>query len=406
MVDIVGPLPSSYGYRFLLTAICRTTRNLQAIPLKEASSKEAAEAFLHHWASIWGLPSLVTSDNGASFSANLWKEMMDRLNIEVKYSALYRPESIGMLERQHQGIKNSLKAALIDMGETHQDRWLDFLPFVLLGRRVAYQPDLGASASELTFGKNVTIPGEILQEPDSSSDISSVKELLSSIKQKTDRQSVQPSRHSLPEPAFPHIPDTVTHVYTKQHQKTGLQAAFEGPFAVAERVSRSVWKIEVGEYKDGRKRYEYRHLNDLKFAHPKSLAAPAHRPKLGRPSTRSSSMDLQSSTEVVEEQFPSPSDVLTNRLNDPQPPEAVSVNKLPVVIKGNDATAQNINHETSIQDDRQPPSSGPPPVKPFSRPTRSTRNPNPVYVDAITLSRPWSASKDEIAELNRQISSP
>ena len=61
MVDIVGPLPNSYGYRFLLTAICRSTRNLQAIPLKEASSQEAADAFLHHWAAIWGLPALVTS---------------------------------------------------------------------------------------------------------------------------------------------------------------------------------------------------------------------------------------------------------------------------------------------------------------------------------------------------------
>ena len=122
MVDIVGPLPVSYGYRYLLTAICRTTRNLHAIPLKEASSEEAAQAFLHNWASIWGLPSLVTSDNGASFIANLWKGMMDKLNIEVKYSALYRPQSIGMLERQHQGLKNSLKAALLDMGTTHQEK--------------------------------------------------------------------------------------------------------------------------------------------------------------------------------------------------------------------------------------------------------------------------------------------
>ena len=85
--------------------------------------------------------------------------MMSKLNIEVKYSALYRPQAIGMLERQHRGLKDSLKAALIDMGETHQDKWLDFLPFVLLGRRVAHQPDIGASASEMVFGKNVAIPG-------------------------------------------------------------------------------------------------------------------------------------------------------------------------------------------------------------------------------------------------------
>ena len=114
MVDIVGPLPPSYGYRFLLTSICRTTRFLHAIPLREASSSEAATAFLTHWAAFFGLPSLVTSDNGGSFIAGLWKEMLSKLNIKVRYSALYRPESIGMLERQHRGLKDSLKSALIE----------------------------------------------------------------------------------------------------------------------------------------------------------------------------------------------------------------------------------------------------------------------------------------------------
>ena len=38
MVDIVGPLPPSYGKRFLLTAICRTTRFFHCMPLSEASA--------------------------------------------------------------------------------------------------------------------------------------------------------------------------------------------------------------------------------------------------------------------------------------------------------------------------------------------------------------------------------
>ena len=122
MVDIVGPLPESYGYRYLLTALCRTTRLLHAMPLKEASASEAATAFLHQWTALFGLPSGATSDNGASFTANLWQDMLKKLNVKVTYSALYRPQSIGMLERQHRGLKDSLKAALIDMGELHQEK--------------------------------------------------------------------------------------------------------------------------------------------------------------------------------------------------------------------------------------------------------------------------------------------
>ena len=88
MVDIVGPLPDSYGYKFLLTAVCCTSRLFHAMPLREASSSEVATAFLHQWVSLFGLPSEMSSDNGGSFIANLWKDMLDKLHIKVKYSAL------------------------------------------------------------------------------------------------------------------------------------------------------------------------------------------------------------------------------------------------------------------------------------------------------------------------------
>ena len=386
MVDIVGPLPPSYGYRFLLTIICRTSRFLHAIPLKEASSSEAATAFLTHWASFFGLPALVTSDNGGAFVAGLWKGMMSKLNIDVKYSALYRPESIGMLERQHRGLKDSLKSALIQMGDTHQSGWLDHLPFVLLGRRVAHQPDLGASASEMTFGKNVVIPGQILKSPDEGDH--SLPELLNQVRTNTNNKPVQPSRHNPPEKKLEDIPENITHAYTKQHQKTGLQPSFEGPFRIDGRVSKSVLRLEVGCYKDGSKRFELRHLNDLKLAHPDSMAAPAVRPKLGRPST---SAKLPSSTDGTSDPTPTsrqnPSDqfpFLPKQTNPPAPP----VDTLP-------SGRENSN---GLNDTH----TGPPAIQAFrnSRPQRSSRNPNPKYVDAV-----WSATESEIAAINLAITS-
>ena len=409
MVDIVGPLPESYGYKFLLTAICRSTRNFQAIPLREASSSEAAQAFLHHYVAIWGLPTLVTSDNGGSFTSNLWKDMMGKLNIKVQYSALYRPQSIGMLERQHQGLKNSLKAALIDMGEVHQDKWLDFLPFVLLGRRVAYQPDMGASASEMMFGKNVCIPGELLKEPDDIEGIQNFQNLLKKVRHSTDLGTKQPSRHNLPERPLPDIPLDVTHVYTRQHHQQGLQSNFEGPFRVVERTSRSVWKVEVGSYKDGTKRYEYRHLNDLKLAHPKSLAAPVERPKLGRPPTRTSAQ-VKSSEPTDARSSTSAGSIDKTEFNRfPNPTQDKSKQPVGGAAVGTPASD---NHATSILEERLPASesngglsTGPPSIPPFARPIRATRNPNPCYVDSISFDvTPWSATKDQIHKLNESIS--
>ena len=118
--------------------------------------------------------------------------MLEKLNITVKYSALYRPQAIGMLERQHQTLKNSLKAVLEEMGDKHGEEWLNHLPLVLLGRRVALQSDLGCSASELTFGVNPRIPGQILYNP----------EEIDSVQGPRSRTSYRISEERLPEKQF------------------------------------------------------------------------------------------------------------------------------------------------------------------------------------------------------------
>ena len=375
MVDVVGPLPDSYGYKFILTAIDRTTRFLHCFPLREASASEAATAFLQGYVALMGLPSVVTSDNGASFTAGLWKGMMEKLNIEVKYSALYRPQSIGMLERQHRSIKDSLKAAIEDMTEKHQSKWMDYLPFVLLGKRVAMQPDIGASPSQMTFGVNPRIPGQILHDPGEVEDEESLQKLLCQVRNKTQIIATQPSRHNPPQTALPGIPEGVTQAYTRQHQRTGLQAPFEGPFDIHSRPSRSTVKLKVGTFKDGEGRFEIRHVNDLKFAHPDSLAAPIQRPRRGRPSARVDS--------------PSNTDGQTMAAPEPTP---------------SNQSDSSVNNATGAAVGR--------------RPVRATRNPAPKYIDAVELAgnsnafsthaeptskRWWVASQAELDVLNRSI---
>ena len=83
LVDIVGPLPDSYGHKYILTAIDRTTRYLRCMALKEATSSAAAAAFLHGWLNLFGVPSAVSSDCGGSFTASLWKEVMSKLNVNI-----------------------------------------------------------------------------------------------------------------------------------------------------------------------------------------------------------------------------------------------------------------------------------------------------------------------------------
>ena len=61
-----------------------------------------------------------------------------------------------MVERFHRQLKASLKARA-----THP-RWMDELPFVLLGLRTAWREDPDCSPAELVYGSSLHIPGEFL----------------------------------------------------------------------------------------------------------------------------------------------------------------------------------------------------------------------------------------------------
>ena len=166
----------------------------------------------------------------------------------------------------------------------------------------------------------------------------------------------------------------------------------------------------MGDYISGEKRFEIRHANDLRFEHTDSMAAPASRPKLGRPAT------VQAKSSPPTDQNPQQTR-LQNRFDSfPNPPAGngadpprSEVNKDAV---GNQTAS---NHETSSVGQRQPASlpqarensngfsgqqTGPPPGRPF-RPVRASRNPNPIYVDAMSS---WTASQAELDFINRSIS--
>ena len=64
-VDLVGPLPSSHGFTYLLTMVDRTTRWPEAVPLTSLASVEMTQAFI-------GTPSDISSDRGAQFTSELW----------------------------------------------------------------------------------------------------------------------------------------------------------------------------------------------------------------------------------------------------------------------------------------------------------------------------------------------
>ena len=69
-VDIMGPLPPSQNYRYLLTVVDRFTRWPEAIPLVDAQTTTCSKALALHWIARFGVPAWLTSDRGHSSLRN------------------------------------------------------------------------------------------------------------------------------------------------------------------------------------------------------------------------------------------------------------------------------------------------------------------------------------------------
>ena len=97
-LDILGPLPKSNGFRYMLTIVCRSTRFVQAVPLEVADAASCTKAFLNHWLAFFSLPSVATSDNGNTFVSQVWKGLQDTLGIKVQFTPRYRPQANSAIE--------------------------------------------------------------------------------------------------------------------------------------------------------------------------------------------------------------------------------------------------------------------------------------------------------------------
>ena len=99
-VDIVGPFPRSHGYKYILTYTCLASRYPEAIPLRQATAQECAEALLEIF-SRNGVPITLLSDQGAQFMGVLMKRLCERLGIRQIRTTPYHPQSNGAVERMH-----------------------------------------------------------------------------------------------------------------------------------------------------------------------------------------------------------------------------------------------------------------------------------------------------------------
>ena len=276
-IDLVGPLPPSGGYAYLLTCVDRYTRWPEAIPISDITAETVAQAFVSRWVAVFGAPSTVTTDRGRQFESALFKSLSGLLGSKHTRTTSYHPAANGLVERFHHQLKSSLKAH-------DNQRWIETLPVVLLGIRTAVKSDLGCCAAELVFGTTIRLPGEFVATSQIYSDsepgnyVHRLRQHMASL-QPTPARTQQRQSQVHPELS------TCTHVFVRVDAvKKPLQQPYDGPFEVVRRTDKYFIVNRNGKH-------DSVSIDRLKVAFIEAVSSPLTSPSMTKSTTTTIAKD-------------------------------------------------------------------------------------------------------------------
>lgn len=228
-IDLVGPLPTCKDKKYLLTIVDRTTRWPEAIPISDMEAQTVADEFLLNWASRYGIPEMVTSDQGRQFESRLFNEFCRQLGTNRISTSAYNPRANGMVERFHRYMKASLRCLNTD------PNWVSHLPLVLLGIRTTVKEDLKCSPAQLVFGANLNLPADIpdTRQSDQPEDVIQFAEQL---RDRIQAQQSTPTRVAQSKTSIPKDLLTCDYVLVRvDAQRKPLDRPYQGPYKVLNR---------------------------------------------------------------------------------------------------------------------------------------------------------------------------
>ena len=109
-MDFVGELSESEGFNAILVVRDRFTKVQHYLPAQTTCTvADVANAYINE---IWlrhGLPQHITYDRGPQFAPKSYKELNRKLNINLRLSTAYHPQTDGLRERAVQTLKQYLR---------------------------------------------------------------------------------------------------------------------------------------------------------------------------------------------------------------------------------------------------------------------------------------------------------
>ncbi|KAJ4757727.1 polyprotein [Rhynchospora pubera] len=127
-LDFITGLPKSQGKDVILVIIDRLTKYGHFLSLTHPyTAANVAQLFLDNVYKLHGIPQNLVSDRDPIFTSLFWKELMNKIGIQLNLSTAYHPQSDGQTERLNQCVEQYLRC----MAFEQQKKWMKWLPLAI-----------------------------------------------------------------------------------------------------------------------------------------------------------------------------------------------------------------------------------------------------------------------------------
>ena len=219
--DVIGPLPTGRrNNRFIQSVIDSATRlgNATAHVNNDVASLIRG---LKNWIDKNGNMKILLTDNAASYTSREMSEWCTKKNIEHRFNAPYRHQSMGIIERYNKTLQKCLKKVCLERG----GNWVDHLQFVV--------NTLNNSVSEATgYSPRDLWEGDIFKRREA--------------KKKADKRREQNNRQIRKvKPINLRVGQIVIVRDYESFKSNKFAPLWRGPYKLIEKISNSYWKGEL-----------------------------------------------------------------------------------------------------------------------------------------------------------------
>jgi hypothetical protein len=178
-MDFITGLPVSHGQDAIFTVVDRLTKMAHFIPTSSTvDATQTADLFLKEVFRLHGLPRTIISDRDPKFTSKFWQELMRLLQVKLKFSTAFHPQTDGQTEWTHRTIQDMLRNYV----NHQQDDWVDYHPLVEFAYNNSFQQSIQMSPFYANSGEHPRTTLDLLGQAVRTTQVESTEEFAQRIK--------------------------------------------------------------------------------------------------------------------------------------------------------------------------------------------------------------------------------